>query len=161
MNNSDAKANKKKKLIIKISAAAAICIALAVFLTLSFQPQPLFKDKTFEFVDIDMYGVDGLLLINQEEVFNVFENVQTQLTLDDANGGSFLLSEYPILVSVKQVHKLPVYIMMGEKDSYIVVAGLKSYLIGGPELYKKVKEIADKAEIVKEIRTPNYSAKYE
>ena len=140
--------NKKRKLIIKISVAAVICIALAVFLTLSFIPQDLFKDKTFESVDIDMYGIEGLLLIDQEEVFKVFENVPTQLTLDDANAGRYLLSEYPITVTFVQTKGKCTHIMMGEKDSYIIVAGLKSYLIGGPELYKKVKEITDKCEMM-------------
>ena len=159
MDNTDAKANKKRKLIIKISAAAVICIALAVFLTLSFQPQPLFKDKAFLTIDIRLEK--GIPEINEEEIFEIFKDVQTQLTLDDANAGRYLLSEYPIAVHVHQMGGKCTEIIMGEKDSYIVVAGLKSYLIDGPELYKKVKEIADKAEIVKEIKTPNYSAKYE
>ena len=146
MNNSDAKANKKKKLIIKISAAAAICIALAVFLTLSFQPQPLFKEKSFEYMDINFN--DDYPAPVKEEIFDILKDAQTQLTLDDANAGRHLLSEYPITITFVQTKGKCTHIIMGEKDSYIVVAGLKSYLIGGPELYKRVKKITDKCEMM-------------
>ena len=74
--------------------------------------------------------------------------MQTQLTLDDANAGRYLLSEYPITVHVHQMGGKCTEIIMGEKNSYIVVTGLKSYLIDGPELYKKVKEITDKCEMM-------------
>ena len=146
MDNTDAKANKKKKRIIKISVAAVICIALAVFLTLSFQPQPLFKEKSFEYMDINFN--DDYPAPVKEEIFDILKDAQTQLTLDDANAGRYLLSEYPITVTFVQTKGKCTHIMMGEKDSYIVVAGLKSYLIGGPELYKKVKEITDKCEMM-------------
>ena len=146
MDNTDAKANKKKKRLIKISVAAVICIALAVFLSLSFQPQPLFKDKSFEYMDINFN--DDYPAPVKEEIFDILKDAQTQLTLDDANAGRYLLSEYPITVTFVQTKGKCTHIMMGEKDSYIVVAGLKSYLIGGPELYKKVKEITDKCEMM-------------
>ena len=146
MTNTNTKTDKKRKLIIKISVAAAICIALAVFITLSFQPQPLFKDKAFLTIDIRLEK--GIPEINEEEIFEIFKDVQTQLTLDDANAGRYLLSEYPIAVHVHQMGGKCTEIIMGEKDSYIIVAGLKSYLIGGPELYKKVKEITDKCEMM-------------
>ena len=154
--------NKKRKLIIKISVAAVICIALAVFLTLSFIPQDLFKDKTFEMVYV--MREDEYVDVDQDESFEILKDARMQLSSDDANGGWRFYSEYPIAVEVYQ-HKgksiESVRVLLGEKNSYAVIAGLKSYLIGGPELYKRVKEIADKAEIIKEIKTPNYSAKYE